>query len=262
VLLASRACFDEAELRFVQAINLNPGHTEAMVNAAMCCAVRGEPAEALALLQRAQKLRPFDGRIGLLLAQAANATQQKGIAVRFQAAMPSDEPDDDLQGREELARVIEADPDFVDAFLSIPILESQQAVYATLLRTLECVLERQPEHAELHFHCGRVLDRLGRREDAIQRGERAVSLEPRFVRALIELAKLYRQSARPAEAVRRLEQAIQAGGRYPDVYYLLGQLYTEQGEIGRARTAYRRAVLLNDRYEAAHEALALLPAEK
>jgi Tfp pilus assembly protein PilF len=63
-------------------------------------------------------------------------------------------------------------------------------------------------------------------------------------------------------ASRRLEQAIQAGGRYPDVYYLLGQLYTEQGEIGRARTAYRRAVLLNDRYEAAHEALALLPAEK
>lgn len=260
LLLGSLDRYDEAELRFTQALNIDREHTDARINLALCCGVRSAPAEAVSHLQRAQVQRPHDARIGLLLAQAAKAAKQQGCSIRVRTGMPKADRLDDRRGIEELSQVIEAEPDFVDAFLSIPVGEVDERVFAMLLKTLEAALERQPEHAELHYHCGRVLARIGRCEDAIGAAERAVAIEPKFVRALIELGKLYQQTDRSADATTRLEQVVAAGAEYADVYYLLGNLYRQQGQVIRAREAYRHALVLNDRYEAALQALEALPA--
>mgnify|MGYP001613992982 FL=1 len=154
--------------------------------------------------------------------------------------------------------MIEAEPDFVDAFLSIPSGEIHDQVFAVMLRTLQVALERQPEQAELHYHCGRVLARLGQPIEAILQNEQAVRLNPTYTRALIELGRLYGQTDRAEDATTRLEQAIATGADYADVHYLLGNLYRDQGRVTRAATAYRRALALNEHYDAAREALASL----
>lgn len=259
-MLASQEKYDEAELRFTQALTIDREQAEALVSLALCCGARGAASEAVSYLQRAQARRPHDARIGLLLAEAAKAMQQQGLAVRVRAKISGDEIGEDRRGIEELSLLIETDPDFVDAFLSIPAGEVDERVFAMLLATLELALERQPEHAELHFHCGRVLDRLGRRDDAIGENERAVEIDPKYTRALIELGKLYRETDRTEDATTRLEQAILAGAEYADVYYLLGNLYRDQGHLIRARNAYRSALAINNRYEAAQQALAALAA--
>ncbi|MFQ5591056.1 MAG: tetratricopeptide repeat protein [Phycisphaerae bacterium] len=260
-MLTSIEQYEEAELRFTQAFSIDRNHTEALVSLALCRGVRGEAKQAVAHLQAAQARKPNDARICLLLTQATKAVHQKGQAQPIRAQMPRTEPIADEKGIAELSRVIEAEPDFVDAFLSIPLGEVDERVFAMLLETLRCVLERQPEHAELHYHCGRVLERLGRHDDAIGETERALEIDPRFTRALIELGKLYQQTDRHADATTRLEQAVAAGAEYADVFYLLGNLYRAQGEFGRARSAYRRALLLNERYDAALQAMASLPAQ-
>lgn len=259
-MLAATEKFDEAELRFTQALTIDRKQAEALISLALCCGARGAASEAVSHLQRAQARRPHDARIGLLLAEGAKAMQQQGLAVRVRANISEVEVSEDRRGIEELSRLIEADPDFVDAFLSIPAGEVDERAFAMLLSTLEVALERQPEHAELHFHCGRILDRLGRRDDAIGANERAIEIDPTFTRALIELGKLYRDTDRTEDATTRLEQAIVAGAEYADVYYLLGNLYRDQGQVGRARSAYRRALAINNRYEAAQQALAALSA--
>ncbi len=258
-LLGAQEQYEEAELRFTQALSIDRSHTEAMVNLALCSGRRGALGEAVAHLQRAQTARPHDPRIGLLLSQAAKALKEQGRAVRVRASMADADPVSDRRGVEELSHLIEIDPDFVDAFLSLSADRVDDRVFAMLLKTLEATLERQPEHAELHYHCGRVLERLGRREEAIDENEQAVRLDPTCVRALIELGKLYQATDRTADATERLERAIEAGADYADVYYLLGNLYRRQGQVGRARSAYRHALALNARYEAAKEALAALP---
>ncbi len=257
-MLAATESYDEAELRFTQALTIDRDQAEALISLALCCGARGAVSEAVSYLQRAQARRPNDARIGLLLAEAAKAMQHQGLAVRIRAKIAEVEMSEDRRGIEELSRIIEADPDFVDAFLSIPAGEVDERVFAMLLLTLEVALERQPEHAELHFHCGRVLDRLGRREDAIDENERAVEIDPKFTRALIELGKLYHDTDRTEDATTRLEQAVVAGAEYADVYYLLGNLYRDQGQMSRARSAYRSALVINNRCEAAQQALAAL----
>lgn len=258
-LLTSVEDYDEAELRFTQALSIDRDHTEALVSLALCRGIHNAPGEALAHLQRAQSRRPRDARIGSLVAQAARAAQDQGHSVRIRADMPDQDTSHDEDGIEALSRVIEAEPEFLDAFLTIPTDHLDEQIFITLLETLEVILRRRPEHAELHYQYGRLLDRLGRRQDAIRENERAIQIEPKFVRALIELAKLYQATDRSADATTRLEQAIAAGAGYADVYYLLGNLYRDQGKVGRARSAYRRALILNDRYEAAMQALETLP---
>ncbi len=259
VILASTERFEEAELRFTQAVNIDRNHADAHVHLALCAGVRHAPAEALVHLRKAQTQRPQDSRIGLLLAQAAHAAHQQGVVVGARFQPPPADWVVDQAGIETLSQVIAAEPDFVDAFLSIPLGDVDQNVFAMLLETLQVALERQPEHAELHFHCGRVLSRLGRPGEAIIATERAVEIEPNFIHALIELAKLYQQTDRNEDATTRLERAISAGADYADVYYLLGNLYRDQGQPARAREAYCHALELNDHYQDARQALESLP---
>lgn len=260
VMLGARDCYDEAELRFVQALNLDPGHVGAMVQLACCAGHRGAPTEAVALLQKAQARRPVDTGIALLLSLAARAARDQGVAVRVRAEMGGEDPCSDQAGVEELSRVIESDPEFVDALLSVPLEQVDARYFAMLLRTIEVALERQPEHAELLFHCGRVLDRLGRADEAVVRGERAVSLHPTSTRFLIELAHLYQKSDRMVDAQARLEQAVALGADYADVHCALGAIYQKRGEILKAKSAYKRALAINERYGAARRALEALPA--
>jgi tetratricopeptide (TPR) repeat protein len=258
-LLANREQYEEAELRFTQARNLDRNHAQALMGLAMCCGLRNAPDEAVEHLQRAQVRRPEDATIGLMLAQAARAARQLGHAVGLRATMPKEGPEIDQRGIEELLAVIQNEPDFVEAFLSVPHDQIDPRVFSVLLSALQRALEHQPEHADLHYHCGQVLARLDRPLDAIEANERAVAIDPHHVRALIALAHLYRLMDRPGEAAERLEEVVAAGVEYADVFCLLGHLYRERGQYGRARSAYHRALCMNESYKDAREALAALP---
>lgn len=258
VLLASTGELEEAELRFTTVESIDRHHVEGLVQLALCCAARHAAAEALGYLQRALARRPGDARIGLLTAQAAQAVRQQGHSPVLRPVVPEHEVVDD--GVTQLAHAIMADPDFVDAFLSLPADEVEPDTYALLLRTIELALEREPEQAELHFHCGQLLARLGRRDDAILRNEKALRLRPKFTRALVELARLYQLTDRNDDALTRLREAIVAGAEYADVYYMLGNVHRGRGEIDAAREAYRHALKINGRYRDARVALESLAA--
>ncbi|MBN1514355.1 MAG: tetratricopeptide repeat protein [Phycisphaerae bacterium] len=256
-LLASADSPDEAELHFRRAVVLDENHVDALVGLALCEGVRRRTSNALRHLTRAQRLRPSDARTNLLLSLAAQAAEQMGLADPVQAALPDVGPSE-AEAVEQLSRVIEAEPDFVDAFLSLPPDDLDADVFGLLAETLSLTLRRQPEHADLYYHCGRVLERLGRRREAIEATEQAVRADPGCVRALIQLGTLYGQTNRLDDAAGRLEEAIARGAAYPDVYLLLGHQYRRSGRTDRARWAYGQALHLNSQFAAAREALASL----
>ncbi|HEY3242224.1 MAG TPA: tetratricopeptide repeat protein [Phycisphaerae bacterium] len=260
-LLAAIDEYEEAELRFTQAVSIDRKHTDALVSLAMCRALQARTQDAIACLRRAQRQEPHDARIALLLSQALQSAGRDSGFSPVLAMMPADDPTADEQALDELSRIIELEPDFADALLSLPGEPDDTPVHemcVMLAATLQRALARQPEHADLHYHCGRVLARLGRADEAIAATERAVAINPRFVQALIQLAQLYQQTDRLTDATTRLEQALAHGGEYADVYYQLGNLYRRAGQIQRARGAYVRALRINERYGAARSALEAL----
>jgi len=258
-LLAADDQTEEAELRFTQAVAIDHEHVDALVAMAMCMGTRCEPREAVRHLKKAQHLRPHDTRIALLLSIAARAARDNGTPIAVRAVMPRDRTVDHESIRQ-LARVIADEPEFADAVLSIDERDTDPSVFAMLARTLRIAIEYNPQQADLHYQCGRLLRRLGRTAEAIQAAERAVDIDPRFVRALVLLARLYQQTDRFEDAATRLEQTVLLGAEYADTYYLLGNLYRDCGQLHRARWAYEHALEINSRYEAAQKALESLAA--
>ena len=260
-LLAATGGREEAELRFTQAIALDGRHADALVALALCLAEHYEPVQAVRHLRRAQELRPHDARIGLYLTMAMQAAEGTGASMRVMAQMPPDEDPSDDRAVATLSLIVEEDPEFVDALISLPREEVDEGLFRLLLQTIQIALRRRPDQAGLHYQCGRILDRLGEAADAIGSAEQAVAIKPRYVQALILLAKLYQKTNRRRDATDRLEETLRLGVRYADVYLMLGNLYRDGGESDRARDAYRNSLAINGDYREARSALAELTSE-
>lgn len=248
----------EAEMHFTTALSIDGRHVDAMVSLAMCHGAREEPGRAAAYLRKAQSLQPHNARIGLLLAHASRAADETGDTGA--AVMPPAAEPDKAEEVAALSDIIQQDPEFLDTFLDLSPgeLDTDAEFYELLASTVDHAVKHQPDRAELRYHYARVLDRLGRPEDAIESVERALAIRPGYIRALIESAKLYHKTHRLADATARLEETVRRGAEYADVYLLLGDVYRDRGQTGRAREAYRHALSINENYIEARTALAEL----
>jgi len=142
------------------------------------------------------------------------------------------------------------------ALLKAGLTGLDEGLFSLVAGILERALGRHPEYADLHYHCARVYERLGRDGAAIDAAQKAVSLNPNYVQALIQLGRLYAAEDETLEARDRLCQAIACGGDYPDVHYLIGEMYRRDGNRPSAADAYRRALEINRNFDRARIALA------
>lgn len=254
VLRASNDDYPTALEAMKEAVRLAPLRPDVHRQLGLVYGALRQNDQAVRHLATAQRLRPKDANTAMLLAMAIQAAGGRVVDVestRSSAAAPIAQ-DDDL---ELLGQVLIKDPDFVEAFLSLPASDVDPEIFAMLAATFEQSLARHPDYADLHYHCSRVYDRLGRTNDAIEKAQSAVEINPRYVQALIQLGRLYSQTNRDDEAERRLQLAIKSGGDYPDVHVMLGELYLRRGDRTRACMQYRRALEINANYVRAKEAL-------
>ncbi|HKQ48866.1 MAG TPA: tetratricopeptide repeat protein [Phycisphaerae bacterium] len=253
VLHASADDYAAALKSLTEAVRLAPLRSDIHRQLGLVHGALNDADRAVRYLATAQRLRPRDANTAMLLALAIQAA---GGPFEDVAIAPApDRTAADTEGLEQLGEVLVADPDFVEAFLSLPSANIDPALFTMLAATIEKALERHPTYADLHYHCSRVYDRLGRTDAAIAQAVRAVRINPRYVQALIQLGRLYSQTSRDEEAIDRLQAAIESGGDYPDVHYLLGELHRRRGERELACARYRRALEINTNYTRAQEAL-------
>lgn len=254
VIHASVDDFAAALPCLVAAAQLEPANTSIVRNLAMAYGAMGRMPEAATTLASAQRLAPHDATIAWLFARAVEAARATGIELALSPAPAVTAPIDE-RAIEQLGEIVVTEPDFVEAFLSLPTSEVDKELFAMLAATMHRALEKHPDYADLHFHCARIYERLGRTDAAIDKARDALRINPRYVQALIVLGRLYGATQRSAEAIERLESAIDAGGDYPDVHCMLGELYRDQGKRIEAGAAYRRALELNGSYAAARRGL-------
>ncbi len=256
LILASAGEYDDAIRVLQAAAKIAPFDAMIHQHLGLAYGAVQRVAEAVGHLRTAQRLAPHDAYLAELLTMATQAAAESGIFDTLDAEPPTARrAEDDPSALDALGRILEQEPDFVEAFLHLPESEIDADVFAMLAGTLERALERHPDYADLHYHCSRIYQRLGRTDAAIDAADQAVRIKPRFVQALIQLGRLYAQTDRDAEAIDRLGEALDSGGNYPDVHYLLGELHRKRGDRASARTAFHRALELNSNYERARAAL-------
>lgn len=96
-------------------------------------------------------------------------------------------------------------------------------------------LKVSPEDSASEFQLGQIAQAQGKSADARLHFERAVSLSPTFVQALIALGKIHLQNKQYAEAISALKRATQVQPGNETAHYALFTTYRNSGQMDRAK---------------------------
>ena len=114
-------------------------------------------------------------------------------------------------------------------------------------REFERALELNPNYATGHQQYGNnTLSALGRCDEAIAEGKRAVELDPLSLVINSDLGMNYHYARRYAEAVAQLRKTVELDPGYYYAHVNLGQVFAAQRAFDEAIGEYQKARALND----------------
>ncbi|KAL8591270.1 hypothetical protein ACOMHN_060573 [Nucella lapillus] len=140
-------------------------------------------------------------------------------------------------GEDLLHQALARDPVYMDALLSLAQLDIKRGRWRQAEETIQTALRTRPHLPDLHHHYGIVLHHTGRYEAAVDRYNRAITLDSTFVPAMTSAAASLRQLGRQDQA----EALLKRGGHYTGEgtihrgrYCTQGRaLYTGEGTVHR-----------------------------
>jgi len=130
--------------------------------------------------------------------QPPEADEMFDVACEIEMSSPQ-------QAREVYQRLLEMDPDHVDAHVNLGRLLHEDGAPATAEQHYRRALEIDPEHDTAAFNLGVALEDLGRFRDAIEAYQRALELDPQNADAHFNIAGLYERRGEKAAALRHLK---------------------------------------------------------
>jgi len=252
---ASDERFDEAMTHLLDVVRHDCDNPMAHYYLGLTAAAKGDIAQALGCLQRAFDLAPDNLLIARQLSLVAGAAGQAGIG--FVLRLPQQFTEPESSHARQLARYIVQDPDLPDVILSLPESEIDEDLFGVLANVLNIALSDHAAYADLHYHASRVHQRLGHNRRAADHARKALAINPKYVKARIQLADL---CDRPARAVEHLTKAIEYGADWPDVHFRMAELLGRCRRTPAARKHLIRALELKPDYRLAREKLGLLAA--
>ncbi len=96
-------------------------------------------------------------------------------------------------------------------------------------------LKASPEDGACEFQLGQIAQVEGKREDAKAHLERAITLSPNFVQALIALGKINTQEKQFDRAIARLTRAVDLQPSNETAHYALLTAYRDSGDMDKAQ---------------------------
>lgn len=225
-LLAARGSDAGARAAFLRALAADDGAIEALAGLVAIDA-RGTPSpETVARVDRALERSP--GNVALLL-MAADLHAALKEAPRTEAL---------------LRQALIVDPGNVTAVLELSnLMVSSGRPDEALAMMRRIVEQRLPRYLEVWADMARLLERVGRTDEARQQFEQIVVAHPDDADISFRLAQSYLGSPEKLNAALELAMAAKRGRPDdPDVSLLLGRIYTEKGLSGLAIGALNEAL--------------------
>jgi tetratricopeptide (TPR) repeat protein len=123
----------------------------------------------------------------------------------------------------------------------------QAKKYSEATTIFEAYTERRPGNAWGYYMLGLSAWKSGDFSKSETAFEKALSIDPRHVKSLVNLSRVFIDQKRHDDATERLTRAAEIDPNSGEVYRLLGRTYHTQGQTEEAIDAYRRAIELNER---------------
>lgn len=200
----------EAEAAFESALDEMPGSAAAHFGLGRALEANGDLERALRSYLRASESAPDSGPVRYALAMAYRSMDRVADAQRHLALAQSGRPDA---------------PSVRD-----PLLETIQSL-------------RQDKR--WHLQQGLDLEAEGLHEDAIAAYQQAVSLDPNYLQAHVNLVAAFGRSGRYADAARHYRQALRLDAEAVELHINWGTLQATRGEHADAIRSFRHGLAIN-----------------
>ena len=105
------------------------------------------------------------------------------------------------EARRHFERARASNPGYAYVYMNISVLEAHEGHLDAALRAADEAVRLNPGLAPAHYYRGRVLEKLGRTEEAAAAHKQALAIDPRHLEASNALARLTPNGASSAEAL-------------------------------------------------------------
>jgi superkiller protein 3 len=107
---------------------------------------------------------------------------------------------------------------------------------------LRASIRERPHHADLHYRLGLLLRNRGQVEEAAESFQRAVDINPGYMKALIKLGLALKELGRSDAAIAAFKQATEIQPGYADLHYQLGLLFSQRYHFEIAIEHFENAI--------------------
>ena len=263
VLLSKVGRHEDAAAAFREAQTLDPKNFTALLGLGTSLEAEQKHSEAAIYLQRAWDVRPGDFQAGYELALSLREAKQPAAAKKIVNQISAPQDSESAVKYYSLAGVVAEDlKEFGAASESYrrayAIDPSSYELYVALLRsTLSAgaepskdALPSPPENltAQQDLAVGALLSSAGAYEQAIQRFEDALRLDPANDTAAMNLALAYKNDGKTSAAIDLLRRTVKERPSAA-LYNMLGGMDEDSGEFVEAAQSFQRAVELDPNNE-------------
>ncbi|RVU42296.1 tetratricopeptide repeat protein [Lujinxingia sediminis] len=231
---------ENAVRRYVQALQLEPDFSPALVNLSRLYIRAGQISEADAVARRMIDARPdnLDHRAAQLEVTIAQG--------RFEDA---------VRGARDILR---KDERHVEAMFQMARANFRLERYELGRSILTSALKLAPERADLFYLFGVIEWELENTDGAIANFEKAVDLQPFFPEARNNLAVLLHEAGDFPGAISHLQKAVEDFPEFKEAYVNLGNALKGAAKYGEAEAAFNRAIAIDGGFADAHFNLGIL----
>jgi len=157
-----------------------------------------------------------------------------------------------------LEKVIAADPNIVDAWMTLGNEHTRREETEQAIRCYKEALQRNPDYEAATISLANAYRRLGRHEEAIAGYERYLQRDPRNGYVHYQLGEVFMDTGRQDRAREEFSRALELDGRLASARNALGAIALQQGDFVTAEREVRDALKLKPDVALAHYNLALL----
>lgn len=258
---------DEAESLYRRLMAANPDHPDVPHLLGVLIVEKGDAAQGIELISRAETLSPGDPSIQTNLGTALLEVGRIPEAIeRFRGALESNPNHLDAaynlgnallyggsvdEAATHFRRVIELEPKFAPAHNNLALCLLQLGETETAVDAFRQAIAIEPGYAEAHNNLGLTLQRLGDLDQARVHYEKALSIRPEYAEAHNHVGTLFAFHGELDEARAHYETALRLSPDDPEIHLNMGNLLRSEERFDEAAASYRRALELEPRFASA-----------
>ena len=249
----------------------NPVNFDALALLGVIRATLGDPATAIELFEKADRVRPGDAVIQNNLARICEQQDRFDEAIGYYRRSLEIEPHNDachinlgnlLKNNDDLTgaancykRSLEINPGNAWVHSNLGTVLAARGLHDDAVASHQRALEIDSSNALIHSNLGNALEALGRLDDAVAAHQRALEIDPGIASIHNNLGSALETQGLLDEAVASYRRALEINPDYANVSYNLGVVYNKLGRLDDAVASYHRALAIKPDFAPAHNNL-------